>query len=160
MFKDQHGFSLIELLIVVAIILIIAAIAIPDLLRSRVSANQASAVGSLHAIATAEVSYSSTYGTGYSPDLPSLDGLAGSGSASAAGLIDSVLGSGVKSAYSFTYKANASGSTPLYPSYTLTGQPTFGCGTGNGNCYFTDSSGVIRFNTTTVATSADSPMGG
>ena len=63
--KNQKGFSLIELLIVVAIILIIAAIAIPNLLRSRMSANEASAVNSLRSINTAEVTFSSTYGVGY-----------------------------------------------------------------------------------------------
>ncbi len=157
----EWGFSLIELLIVVAIILIIAGIAIPDLLRSRVSANQASAVGSMHAISTAEVNYSSTYGTGFSPDLASLDGPAGSSSATAAGMIDSVLGSGVKSAYTFVYTAPGIGAAPLiYPAYTLTAQPVLGCGTGNGNCYFTDTTGVIRMNSSTAATSTDSPLGG
>ena len=63
--KKQKGFSLIELLIVVAIILIIAAIAIPNLLRSRMAANEASAVGSLRTINTAQVTFNSTYGIGY-----------------------------------------------------------------------------------------------
>ena len=66
--RSTKGFSLIELLIVVAIILIIAAIAIPNLLQARMSANEASAVGSLKALQSAEVVYFNTYPTvGYAP---------------------------------------------------------------------------------------------
>jgi len=70
--NSSKGFSLIELLIVVAIILIIAAIAIPNLLRSRIAANQASAVGSCRTLNTAEVTYASTFNVGFSADLYSL----------------------------------------------------------------------------------------
>ncbi len=100
--NKQKGFSLIELLIVVAIILIIAAIAIPNLLRAKMAANEASAVGSLRTINTSCVEYSTTYGVGFPPSLASLGGT-GTATSASAGLIDSVLSGGVKSGYNFAY---------------------------------------------------------
>jgi type IV pilus assembly protein PilA len=102
--QKQKGFSLIELLIVVAIILVIAAIAIPSLLRARISANEASAVSSLRALNTAQISYSSSYPTvGFAVTIGSLAGVncAPPGSTGAC-LIDTQLASGSKSGYSFT----------------------------------------------------------
>src|SRR5260370_9242843 len=92
----QKGFSLIELLIVVAIILIIAAIAIPNLLRSRIAANQASAVGSLRTLNTADITYASTYNVGYAGQLSYLGAVGvANPNATQAGLVDSILaGSG------------------------------------------------------------------
>ncbi len=75
MIKREKGFSLIELLIVVAIILIIAAIAIPNLLRSRMAANEASAVGSIRTMNTAAITFSSIYGDGFPPTLATLGGI-------------------------------------------------------------------------------------
>jgi type IV pilus assembly protein PilA len=108
--KKQKGFSLIELLIVVAIILIIAAIAIPNLMRSRMAANESSAVGSLRTINTAEVTFNTTYGIGFGP-LASLGSPAGACAASAtqACLIDSVLTGGAKSGYNIATSAGQSG---------------------------------------------------
>jgi len=101
--RKQKGFSLIELLIVVAIILIIAAIAIPNLLRAKMGANEASAVGSIRAINTAEITYSSAYPTvGYATTLTNLGGASPCTPGSAAAcLIDSGLSSGIKSGYNF-----------------------------------------------------------
>jgi type IV pilus assembly protein PilA len=158
--QSSKGFSLIELLIVVAIILIIAAIAIPNLLRSRIAANQASAVGSLRTLNTSEVTYSSTFNVGFSQTMSYLqpDPTGSSPTSTAAGLIDSVLALGSKSGYSFTYSPGASDSNGRINTYAFTAVPiTSSTGT---NYYYTDQSGVIRQNSTTTAGSTDSPIAG
>ena len=140
--KAQKGFSLIELLIVVAIILIIAAIAIPNLLRSRMAANEASAVGSMRTVNTAAVTYSTTYGIGFPATLARLSPAATATSTSA-DLVDSVLAAGIKSGYSFAYTAGAADAAGNINTYTLTGVPT-AVGTTGQRGFFTDQSGVIR----------------
>ena len=157
--KNQKGFSLIELLIVVAIILIIAAIAIPNLLRSKMAANEASAVGSLRSINTACVTFSSTYGIGFPTILGDLKPVASGATATstAADLIDNVLASGIKSGYTFllTGAAPAGG---IVQTYTATAVPVTPGQTGN-RYFFTDQSFVIRQNTSTTAAVTDSPIG-
>src|SRR5579862_4149104 len=158
--QSSKGFSLIELLIVVAIILIIAAIAIPNLLRSRIAANQASAVGSLRTLNTSEVTYSSTFNVGFTQTLAYLQPPAAGASptSTAAGLIDSVLAAGTKSGYSFTYSPGDTDSSGKINTYSFTAVP-LSSSTGT-NFYYTDQSGVIRQNSTTTASSTDSPISG
>jgi prepilin-type N-terminal cleavage/methylation domain-containing protein len=150
--NKQKGFSLIELLIVVAIILIIAAIAIPNLLRSKMAANEASAVGSLRTINTSSVAYSTTYGN-YPPALTNL-GPASGGTATSttADLIDSVLAGGTKSGYVFTYTAGTNNQ-----SYSVTAAPVTQNVTGQ-RYFYTDQSGVIRADTAGAASSASTPI--
>jgi type IV pilus assembly protein PilA len=149
------------LLIVVAIILIIAAIAIPNLLRSKMAANESSAVGSMRTINTAEVSYVTAYpNQGFSVDLPSLGGVAPCAVATTAGacLIDNTLALATaagtaKSGYYFQYAS--AGAPPN--TYTINGLPSLAGSTGQRG-FFTDQTGVIRYAITGAATVASSPI--
>jgi prepilin-type N-terminal cleavage/methylation domain-containing protein len=158
--RKQKGFSLIELLIVVAIILIIAAIAIPNLLRSRIAANEASAVGSLRTINTSEVTYASAYPTvGYGSTITVL-GPGPTIAATSAGLLDNVLGCStpagcVKSGYTFVVSGDVSSSPSTF--YLSTAAPVVLDQTGH-RYFYSDSSGVIRYNLTAPASSGDMPL--
>jgi type IV pilus assembly protein PilA len=157
MAKGEKGFSLIELLIVVAIILIIAAIAIPNLLRSRMAANEASAVGSIRTMNTAAIEYNSTYGNGFPPTLAAI----GTNTASAvsctnAQLLDTVLTGGTKSGYTFALvhgaaavltsaSSSCSGGYGYPDGYVVTAIPVT-TGTTGQRAFCSDATGVIRFN--------------
>ncbi|HVP63598.1 MAG TPA: prepilin-type N-terminal cleavage/methylation domain-containing protein [candidate division Zixibacteria bacterium] len=156
--RKQKGFSLIELLIVVAIILIIAAIAIPNLLKSRIAANEASAVGSVRSINTAEVTYSATYpDTGFALALTNLGGTStGTASSASAGLLDSVLSSGTKSGYAFVATGSNGGTGTINTQYTVTAIP-LNTGTTGQRSFYSDQSGVIRYNTSGSAPASTDP---
>jgi prepilin-type N-terminal cleavage/methylation domain-containing protein len=178
--RNSEGFSLIELLIVVAIILIIAAVAIPSLIGAKSSANQLSAIQSLRAINQAETLYNNTYQT-YSTTLAQLGPATGSQpSVSAAGLInDTALIAGTKAGYVFKYTptgagasgggsnsennaggtGNTSGASATVLGYTVNADPLVPGKTGTAH-YFLDESGSIHVNNTGPASATDPTQGG
>jgi len=155
--KKQKGFSLIELLIVVAIILIIAAIAIPNLLRSRMAANEASAVGSLRTLNTAEVAYSTTYSSIGFTQLTSLGGAAPCTAATSASacLVDNVLAASPNTKSGYTFTVTPGTQTPAV-TYISTGYPQV-LGQSGQRAFCSDQSGVIRANATAGTCSTTTP---
>ncbi len=165
--RRDRGFSLIELLIVVAIILIIMGIAIPNLMKSRMTANQAAAVGALKTVNAAAVTYSATYGNGYPPSLAALGPPPGGGSGSTcdnSNLVDSLLAGGRRNGYVFTYAGvnplpspAPNCASPGFNAYNVNADPELRGKTGEVS-YFTDQSGVVHFNATQTATANDPPL--
>ena len=159
----QIGFSLIELLIVVAVILVIAAIAIPNLLRARMAANEASAVAALRSINTSQVVYQSSYGPGFAANLGQLsDGGSAANcvppnapTATSSCLIDSALASGTKSSYTFQYNPVSAGA--VVATYSVNADPITPNVSGVRH-FYSDQSLVIRVDPAAAATSASTPL--
>lgn len=139
--KRKQGFTLIELMIVVAIIAIIAAIAIPSLLNARKAGNEASAISSLRTLTTVNEQYRTRFQE-YSSDLANLN---------TNDYIDSVLSSGVKSGYTFAYTSTSANT------WSCVADPSV-AGTTGDRYFFADQTGVIRFSSTGSATTASNPI--
>jgi hypothetical protein len=142
---------------VVTVILIIAAIAIPNFITSKMRATESGAIQNLRTITTANVVYSTTFSVGFSPDLASLGGDASAPTQSAAGLIDSILASGSKSGYNYTYSVVSADGNGQVTGYVIFANPSIPGTTGT-RYFYTDETAVIRYNTTTQAGPTDLPI--
>ena len=152
------GFSLIELLIVIAIILTIAAIAIPSFLKSKMQANETSAASSLRTVCTSIVAYQTTYQIGFPPSMLALGpGAGGAPTSAAAQLIDSNLAAGVRSGYTFNYAAVDTNGDGQMDSFTINAAPVSPGISGN-KYFFVDQSNVIRFALAGPANAASTPI--
>ena len=152
--SSQSGFSLIELLIVVGIILVIAAIAIPELMSARMSANESAAVTNSRSIVTSELAYSMEYNVGFSTNLGQLGGTGVIPSAANALLIDSVLAAGTKTGYQFIYVVTATNASGFPVGFSLNANPIVHNVTGR-RYFYSDQVGVIYMNYNVPASPAD-----
>jgi type IV pilus assembly protein PilA len=157
--SNAGGFSIVELLIVVAVILVIAALAIPNMLHSKMAADESAAVAALRTLAGGEVNYVTTYSSGFSPTLAALGPPASGATATAsnADMVDSVLASGTRGGYQFTYVALYGGGSPVATGYTVNANPSSPGVTGEW-FYYLDQSNVIRGNYSSPASVSSTPI--
>ena len=139
--KENKGFSLIELMIVVLVVGIIASIAVPNLVQSKMAARESTAISAVRSLVTAQVAFAAKSGSGnFAVDLAELQ---------TASLIDSVLGSGTGEAYSFSVSGSG-------VQYTVDARPLV-YGSSGVRSFFTDESGAIRYTTADAAATASDP---
>ena len=139
--KENKGFTLIELMIVVLVIGIIAALSMPNLVQSKMAAHESSAISAVRTLVTAQITFAVKSGSGdFAADLVTLQG---------ANLIDSVLGSGTTEAYSFSLSGSG-------VQYTIDARPLV-YGASGIRSFFTDESGAIRYTTADAAATASDP---
>ena len=156
--SSRRGFSLIELLIVIAIILVIAGLAIPSFLRSKMRANEAAIAGALRSVTTANETYQSTYAQGYAPNFASLaPPPVGTPASAAAGLIDPTLASGTRNGYNFIYAAIDTDGNGQFDQYTVNANPVQ-VGTSGEKYFYVDHTNVIRENLGGPADATSSPI--
>ncbi len=139
--KEKKGFTLVELMIVVLIIGIIAGLSMPNLVKSKMAAHEASAISALRTLVTAQITFATRAGSGnFATDLTELE---------AANLIDSVMGSGTAEAYSFSVTGSG-------VQFEVNARPLV-YGSSGVRSFFTDESGAIRYTTADAAAIASDP---
>jgi len=139
--KEKKGFTLVELMIVVLVIGIIASLAVPNLVKSKMAAHESSAISAVRTLVTAQITFAAKSGSGnFAADLTELE---------AANLIDSVMGSGTAEAYSFSVSGSGI-------QYEINARPLV-YGSSGIRSFFTDESGAIRYTTADAAATASDP---